>query len=188
MVDLPDGGQRPFCDPIDVFVMMSNSPVLTFTLILNISTHLTSDIAHIIILKHISALARTLCDALKLFLMWLLGKVFWFFAILPVLAEVWHPGYFGSVLMIPAMCATIYGMLMFKNGVFLPITYVKGEGFKEVKMEVSKEQEEEEEVAANLDDPFFMDAFRSRKLKKHSKRAWGKLKAHNRLGRLSQTA
>jgi len=43
--------------------------------------------------------------------MWLLGKVFWFFAILPPLAEAWHPGVFGSWLMIPAIFTVIYGDL-----------------------------------------------------------------------------
>jgi hypothetical protein len=33
---------------------------------INISSHLSSDLSHIMILKHISALARTLCDTLKM--------------------------------------------------------------------------------------------------------------------------
>ena len=46
--------------------MMSTSPPLAICLLVNITSHLTSDISHIIILKHISALARTLCDTLKM--------------------------------------------------------------------------------------------------------------------------
>ncbi|CAK9081681.1 unnamed protein product [Durusdinium trenchii] len=65
-VDLPDGGRRPFCDPYDVFYMMSTSPALALCLLINITSHLMSDVSHIIILKHISALARTLCDTLKM--------------------------------------------------------------------------------------------------------------------------
>ena len=41
--------------------------------------------------------------------MWLLGKIFWALAILPPLAEAWHPGLLGSWLMIPAIFAVIYG-------------------------------------------------------------------------------
>jgi len=180
-VVLPDGAHRPFDDPLDVLYMCSTNAVLAFTLFLNISTHLSSDIAHIVILKHISALARSLCDALKLILMWLLGKFFYFAAILPVLAEAWHPGILGSWLMIPAIFAVVWGMLMFKNGVYVPVRYVKcSDGkwrFQEFEVEKSEIEQAEEDEAVCLDDPFFMDAFRSKKLKKAAQRAFMKVNA-----------
>eukprot|EP00439_Symbiodinium_sp_Y106_P054714 s4225_g7.t1 len=152
----------------DVLYMMSTSPALAFCLILNVSSHLTSDVAHIMILKHISALARTLCDTLKMILMWLLGKCFWFLAILQPLAEPWHPGFLGSWLMIPAIGAVVYGMLMFKNAVYVPLVYAKDDD-GEVREELTEEDAAEvEEVVANMDDPFFMEAFRSQKLKKRT--------------------
>lgn len=169
---------------------------------------MTSDISHIIILKHISALARTLCDTLKMIaprhrkthghvvaeLMWLLGKIFWhlgavtrllctrprLLAILPPLAEAWHPGFFGSWLMLPAIFAVVYGMLMFKNGVFLPITYGPDEdGVWRVQehKEALDEEDEMEEIAASLDDPFYMAAFRSKKLKRRNRRMMQAIKA-----------
>jgi len=180
-VVLPDGAHRPFDDPLDVLYMCSTNLVLAFTLFLNISTHLSSDIAHIVILKHISALAMSLCDALKLILMWLLGKFFYFAAIFPVLAEAWHPGILGSWLMIPAIFAVVWGMLMFKNGVYVPVRYVKcSDGqwrFQEFEVEKSEMEQAEEEEAVCLDDPFFMDAFRSKKLKKAAQRAFMKVNA-----------
>ncbi|CAE6947905.1 SLC35F6 [Symbiodinium natans] len=192
-VDLPDGGRRPFDDPADVLYMMSTSPALAFCLILNVSSHLTSDVAHIMILKHISALARTLCDTLKMIMMWLLGKAFWLLAILPPLAEPWHPGLLGSWLMIPAIGAVVYGMLMFKNAVFVPIIYAKDEDgvwrLQEVMQEVEGEDAAEvEEVVTNMDDPFFMEAFRSQKLKKRNRRLLNKLKAKNMISNLKGAA
>lgn len=47
-----------------------NSTFVCVSLRLNITSHLSSDISHIIILKHISALARTLCDTLKMIATW----------------------------------------------------------------------------------------------------------------------
>eukprot|EP00930_Biecheleria_cincta_P031412 TRINITY_DN21806_c0_g1_i1.p1 TRINITY_DN21806_c0_g1~~TRINITY_DN21806_c0_g1_i1.p1 ORF type:complete len:522 (-),score=86.10 TRINITY_DN21806_c0_g1_i1:53-1576(-) len=184
-VELPDGGHRPFDDPVDVVYMCSTNFVLGFTLLLNISSHLSSDIAHIVILKHISALARSLCDALKLILMWILGKFFYFTAILPVLAEAWHPGLFGSWLMIPAIFAVVWGMLMFKNGVFVPVKYVKcNDGVWRVQeFEVERDAlvDAEEEEAVCLDDPFFMEAFRSKKLKRAAQRAFHKVQLQRAL-------
>eukprot|EP00931_Biecheleriopsis_adriatica_P050057 TRINITY_DN28974_c0_g1_i1.p1 TRINITY_DN28974_c0_g1~~TRINITY_DN28974_c0_g1_i1.p1 ORF type:complete len:501 (-),score=118.42 TRINITY_DN28974_c0_g1_i1:182-1684(-) len=172
-VDLPDGGKRPFDDPMDVFYMMTTSPVLAFALLLNISTHLSSDVAHIMILKHISALARSLCDTLKILLMWALGKLFYFCAILPVLAEAWHPGLLGSWLMIPVIVAIAWAMLMFKNGVYVPIYMVKASDgswkLEQQSIQQDEEVEAEERETVNLDDPFYMEAFRSRKLKKELK-------------------
>lgn len=192
-VDLPDGGRRPFDDPYDVLYMMSTSPALAFCLILNVSSHVTSDVAHIMILKHISALARTLCDTLKMILMWLLGKCFWFLAILPPLAEPWHPGLLGSWLMIPAIGAVVYGMLMFKNAVYVPLIYAKDEDgvwrIQEVREELTEEDAAEvEEVVANMDDPFFTEAFRSQKLKKRNRRLLNKLKAKNLMSKLRGAA
>merc|ERR1712194_113641 len=69
----------------------------------------------IVILKHISALARTLCDAVKLVLMWFCGKAFWLTGTVPYLAEEWHPGLWGSWLMLPAMPTIMYSLLMFRN-------------------------------------------------------------------------
>jgi len=192
-VDLPDGGRRPFCDPEDMFYMMSTSPALAFCLLLNVTSHLTSDVSHIMILKHISALARTLCDTLKMILMWLLGKTFWLLAILPPLAEPWHPGLLGSWLMLPAIGAVVYGMLMFKNGVYVPITYVKDENgvwrLQEIREELPEEEEAElEEVVANMDDPFYMEAFRSKKLKKRNRRLLHKLRAKKMISKLKGAA
>ncbi|CAE7660149.1 SLC35F6 [Symbiodinium pilosum] len=180
-VDLPDGGRRPFCDPEDVLFMMSTSPALAICLLMNVTSHLTSDVAHIMILKHISALARTLCDTLKMILMWLLGKGFWLLAILPPLAEPWHPGLLGSWLMIPAIGAVVYGMLMFKNAVFVPLTYAKDDDgvwrIQEVRQEVEGEDAGEvEELVTNMDDPFYMEAFRSRQLKKRNLALLGRVR------------
>eukprot|EP00435_Cladocopium_sp_Y103_P054867 s1089_g18.t1 len=138
------------------------------------------------ILKHISALARTLCDTLKMIVMWLLGKIFWALAILPPLAEAWHPGLLGSWLMIPAIFAVIYGpslgdpgirgpnrMLMFKNGVFLPLVYAKddhGVWRIQERRDESDDEEELEDILASGDDPFYMAAFRSKKLKRRNRR------------------
>lgn len=187
-VDLPDGGRRPFCDPYDVFYMMSTSPALALCLLINITSHLMSDVSHIIILKHISALARTLCDTLKMIVMWLLAKAFWFLAILPPLAEAWHPGFWGSWLMIPAILAVVYGMLMFKNGVFLPIVYEPDETgvrrWQERKPDVLEDEDEIEEIAANLDDPFYMAAFRSKKLKRRNRRMMQAIKANKMIEKL----
>jgi len=184
-VALPGGGHRPFCDPMDVLYMCSTNFVLAFTLIFNISSHLSSDIAHIVILKHISALARSLCDALKLILMWLLGKLFYFMAIFPVLAEAWHPGLLGSWLMIPSIFAVVWGMMMFKNGVFMPVAFVKcSDGtwrVQEFEVERDALVDAEEEEAVCLDDPFFMEAFRSKKLKKAAHRAFHKVQLHRAL-------
>lgn len=52
------------------FSFWKNSTFVCVSLRLNITSHLSSDISHIIILKHISALARTLCDTLKMIATW----------------------------------------------------------------------------------------------------------------------
>ena len=52
------------------FSFWKNSTFACVSLRLNITSHLSSDISHIIILKHISALARTLCDTLKMIATW----------------------------------------------------------------------------------------------------------------------
>lgn len=185
-VDLPDGGRRPFCDPKDVVYTMWTSPALALCLLINISSHLSSDLSHIMILKHISALARTLCDTLKMIVMWLLGKIFWALAILPPLAEAWHPGLLGSWLMIPAIFAVIYGMLMFKNGVFLPLVYAKDDHVVwriQERRDESDDEEELEEILASGDDPFYMAAFRSKKLKRRNRRIMHMLRAHKLIGK-----
>lgn len=59
--------------------------------------------------------------------MWLLGKIFWALAILPPLAEAWHPGLLGSWLMIPAIFAVIYGRPGGSMGVLFWVPNSKGE-------------------------------------------------------------
>jgi len=169
MVALPDGGHRPASDMGDAFFMCFANPVLGLTMILHLFAHVSSDVTHIVILKHISALARTLCDAVKLVLMWGLGKAFWFFGFFPVLAEAWHPGLIGSWLMLPAILLIIYGMLMFKNASFFPLKLKKHkrEGAIQSEYELEQTKNEGAKVKVDLEDPFFTAMFRSKKKQHH---------------------
>merc|ERR1711972_1223721 len=155
---LPDGGQRPVSDIQDSIIMCVNNPVLGFTMLLHLFVHVSMDLSHIVILKHISALARTLCDAVKLVLMWFLGKAFWFFGVLPALAEAWHPGLIGSWLMLPSILIVIYALLMFKNAFYFPLA-VSWNGFEEQKVK------DKDSIKVNLDDDFYTALFRSKKLR-----------------------
>merc|ERR1712194_123164 len=145
LVPMPGGGALPTADFDDALVLCFNNPVLGIAMVLHLATHVSSDIMHIVILKHISALARTLCDAVKLVLMWFCGKAFCMTGTVPSLAEEWHPGLWGSWLMLPAMPAIVYSLLMFKNKSFKPVGLVREDGkWRIVHYKVS------------LDDPFFM--------------------------------
>merc|ERR1740121_856005 len=124
-VTLPDGATHPASDMYDAVYMCMHSLPLGLTMLLHSSVHVSSDVMHIVILQHISALARTLCDAFKLILMWMLGKFFWLVGIFPFLAVAWHPGLIGSWLMLPAIFFVIYGLLMFKKKVYVPISVKK---------------------------------------------------------------
>jgi len=170
LVPMPGGGTRPTTDITDAFVMCVNNPVLGVTMVLHLATHVSNDMMHIVILKHISALARTLCDAVKLILMWFCGKAFWLCGTAPYLAEEWHPGVVGSWLMLPAIPTIMYGMMMFKNKVFKPIGIVREGGVwrvVEYKVKLSDEEHARAEAApkVSLDDPFFMGMFRSKILR-----------------------
>eukprot|EP00443_Scrippsiella_acuminata_P044409 CAMPEP_0115284290 /NCGR_PEP_ID=MMETSP0270-20121206/60817_1 /TAXON_ID=71861 /ORGANISM="Scrippsiella trochoidea, Strain CCMP3099" /LENGTH=591 /DNA_ID=CAMNT_0002701233 /DNA_START=26 /DNA_END=1800 /DNA_ORIENTATION=- len=190
-VTLPDGSSHPASDMPDAVLMCLNNPVLGLTMILHLISHVSSDVTHIVILKHISALARTLCnldvssdvthivilkhisalartlcDAVKLILMWILGKAFWFFGFFPVLAEAWHPGLIGSWLMLPAICIIIYAMLMFKEASFIPLQIKKtkrtGKKRATYAIEENKVHIDEKAKVGNLEDPFFTAMFRHR--------------------------
>mmetsp|Transcript_2574 Transcript_2574/g.7160 ORF Transcript_2574/g.7160 Transcript_2574/m.7160 type:complete len:259 (+) Transcript_2574:2-778(+) len=157
-VELPDGGQRPASDTYDSLVMCMNSTALGSVMLLHLFAHVTSDVSHIVILKHISALARTLCDAVKLILMWALGKLFWGLNIFPMLAESWRPGLIGSWLMLPAIGIIIYAMLMFKNGTYFPLKFKKHR--HHIDVEEDKAPEHGKVITANLDDEFYTAMFR----------------------------
>eukprot|EP00429_Kryptoperidinium_foliaceum_P052537 CAMPEP_0176081466 /NCGR_PEP_ID=MMETSP0120_2-20121206/40751_1 /TAXON_ID=160619 /ORGANISM="Kryptoperidinium foliaceum, Strain CCMP 1326" /LENGTH=499 /DNA_ID=CAMNT_0017415235 /DNA_START=136 /DNA_END=1635 /DNA_ORIENTATION=- len=160
MVTLPDGGQRPASDAYDSVIMCMNNPALGAAMLLHLFAHVTSDVSHIVILKHISALARTLCDAVKLILMWFLGKLFWVVGIFPMLAEAWHPGFVGSWLMLPAIGIIIYAMLMFKNATYYPIKLRKHHTHIDIEEDVATNREKL--ITANLDDDFYTAMFRKK--------------------------
>jgi len=159
-VDLPDGGQRPASDIVDSFYMCMSSSALGSVMLLHLFSHVTSDVSHIVILKHISALARTLCDAVKLILMWALGKLFWGLDIFPMLAEEWRPGFIGSWLMLPAIGIIIYAMLMFKNGTYFPVKLRKHHHHLDIEEDIVKEHGKV--ITANLDDEFYTAMFRKK--------------------------
>lgn len=158
-ISLPDGGKRPASDIHDSLYMCWVNPLLGLCWLTHLFVHVSQDVAHVVILKHISALARTLCDSVKLILMWSLGKGFWLLGILPVLAEPWHPGLIGSWLMLPAILIIIYSMLMFKNGVFH--VFRKTDQGMEADLALNKAS-----VKVDIDEPFFVSMFTSKKLKK----------------------
>mmetsp|Transcript_94121 Transcript_94121/g.243627 ORF Transcript_94121/g.243627 Transcript_94121/m.243627 type:complete len:521 (+) Transcript_94121:76-1638(+) len=168
-VTLPDGSSHPASNMPDAVLMCFNNPVLGLTMILHLISHVSSDVTHIVILKHISALARTLCDAVKLILMWMLGKTFWFFGFFPVLAEAWHPGLIGSWLMLPAICIIIYAMLMFKEGSFIPLHVMKTKKDKNAHAHYAIEENKvlidpsAKAKLGNLEDPFYTGMFRHKR-------------------------
>jgi len=127
-------GERPNSDPVDVMIMMSNNWQLAFWFILHIVALALTDYSAISLAKHVNSIARVLVDALKLMVMWLLGKTFWLLAILPYLEEPWKScnfmegDYFGSWMMVPAMMGISYSLLMYQKGVWMPIKYSKKDG------------------------------------------------------------
>jgi len=167
-IELPDGGRRPASDPEDSFYMCWMSPILMTVFVSHLIVHVGQDVAHIVILKHISALARTLCDAVKLILMWMLGKVFWLVGIFPILAEAWHPGLIGSWLMLPAIAIIIYSMLMFKNARFCVFRRAtKGDGSTSMEREKS---DGATRIKTDLEEPFLSVMFRGKMAKTMKKR------------------
>lgn len=167
-VTFADGSQRPMSDILDSVYMCWQNKALGLTMVLHLVAHVSSDLMHIVILQHISALARTLCDAVKLILMWGCGKLFWILGVLPFLAEAWHPGLIGSWLMLPAIIVVVWALLMFKRAAFIPLKVVKidrkwGIEEKKAKRESSSGGGD---VKVSPEDPFFVSMFRSRKIRR----------------------
>merc|ERR1711924_88092 len=134
-----------------------------------------------------SSVTRSLTDPIKLGLMWILGKFFWFSGeaiwgtawgkdsgIWFVLAEPWEP---HSYLMIPGLMLIGYAMLMFKNRVYLPIKFARDENGKYgIQFYKAKKTEEEKEnpylvVNAGMDDGFYAEAFANKKIRNAQRRA-----------------
>jgi len=139
---------------MDAIGMCLSSPALGFVMVFHLTVHVSSDVMHIYILRHISALARTLCDAVKLILMWGLGKLFWLCGIFPFLAEAWHPGFIGSWLMFPAILAVVYGLLMFKKKTYMPVSIKKIAG--KLHFEQKSDKDGGSIKVEGIDDPFYM--------------------------------
>merc|ERR1712187_67189 len=144
--------------------------------------HVGMDVSHILCLKYMSSLARSLSDAVKLGLLWILGKTFWFCGVaiyrngwpanggtLTVLAE--SPER-NSWMMIPALFLIGYAMLMFKFRTYCPLQYAKHENGRRQWVLVEAELTEEEKKNAfmicdtGIDDKFYVNVFHNRKIRK----------------------
>merc|ERR1712048_1162349 len=105
--------------------MCSNNPTLGIALLTNLMFHVAMDVSHLVCLRYMSSLARSLADAIKLAVMWLAGKVFWFTG-----KAVWHAAFpkeaGGTIavlaepptpmwwLMMPSLVLIAHSMLMYK--------------------------------------------------------------------------
>merc|ERR1719323_1116757 len=108
------------------------------------------DFTHIMVLKHISALARTLADTVKMMSMWALDKAFWLLGVVPALAEPWKPGPTGSWLVVPSIAVMTYSMLVFKNCPLLPLVLRRGsDGKLHLQEHVNRVGDQQEEADSN---------------------------------------
>lgn len=124
-VTMPNGVRHPASDIQDVYTMCQNKPVIAVVLIGHIVAQLCAEVSHMMILHHLSALSRSICDAFKIMFIWSDGKLFWYFGIFTAIAEPWKPGWTGSIMMIPAMTIVVWGMLMYKEDSFMPVYITK---------------------------------------------------------------
>jgi len=109
---------HPVSDPYDVYVMCSNSPFLVGALGAFLLTKIAMDVNHILVLKYLTPLEKSLGEVVKLSLMWLLTKSMWVVGrnvyggwpeeggVIINFAEPWRE---HSVLMIPAIIIMFYG-------------------------------------------------------------------------------
>lgn len=171
---------HPVSDFRDVFVMSSNSTILAVSLLSHLIFHVAMDVNHITSLKHMSSLARSLCDAVKLAAMWMIGKLAWFAGeyiweadwpkkggTLAVLGEPWRP---NSWMMIPGLFMIGYAMLMFKFAVFVPIQIKKSpeDGKWHVNLVQAEETEADDPYSrmdVGIDEDFYGAAFTNRKIR-----------------------
>jgi hypothetical protein len=183
--------QEPINDFSDVFVMCSNSWELSVALIANMFFHVGMDLSHMVCLKYMSGLAKSFADAIKLAVMWLAGKAFWFLGraiwrsafpgvggTLAVLAEPPTPMWY---LMIPALFLIAHSLLMFKYRNWIPLVLERVPeaastcnplglvlGIKE-----SPALDENScSLDTGLDDTFYTAAFHNHKIRKRLKLLW----------------
>jgi len=162
-------GERPQSDIADTFAMMTNNPYLGIAFVMHIVSLALSDMAAVTLAKHVNSIARVLVDALKLMVMWFIGKFFWIIGRCVYLAEPWRDAdpIIGSWMMIPAMISISYSLLMYQKGVWLPITYTRKEGWvvNSIAIEQAKKKQQvvESASARSLDVPLLKDEIEDRK-------------------------
>jgi hypothetical protein len=167
-------------------------------LLANLIIHVAMDASHVICLKYLSSLARSLGDAIKLGVMWLIGKGCWIAGshiyrmawpanggLLEVFAEPIEP---KSWMMIPALIVMAYAMLMFKFRVWAPIRLerqvLEGEGldaklggWRFVLREAELTEEEKKNhfllVDTGTGDGFYTNVFHNKKIRKIVSKALG---------------
>jgi len=172
---------QPVSDVGDVFVMLSNSWVLTLAIVGHLVFRISLDVWHIVSAKHLPALERAMTDVVKLCIMWFLGKSFYLLGwliykndwpakggVLAVLGEPWQP---HSWMMIPGLVLISYAMLMYKFKVYTPVKLSKDkQGKWGLEFQQAVQTDEEKQFAdTGLDDPFFSAAFTNRKIRNRLK-------------------
>lgn len=123
---------HPVSDLHDTWVQLTNNHVLFALFFLHIVALVGLDLSALYISKHSNSIARVLVDSFKLIVMWLLGKLFWEMAILPMLAEPWKPvdwrsgSLWGSWVMPPVAIIILYGTMVFKKSMLVPLVWQDG--------------------------------------------------------------
>jgi hypothetical protein len=171
---------EPMSDTTDVFVMCFNSPILAISLVGNLVSHVAMDASHILCLKYMDSLTRSLADAAKFAVMWMMGKMFWFSGeaiyadtwpkeggILAVLGEPWQP---HSWLMIPIITLIAYSLLVYKAADFFPIEKVKTDDGTE-QWGLKAPEEKNATPDAGIIEGFYVDAVHNRKIRRHVAKA-----------------
>jgi len=172
---------EPVNDLSDVFVMCWNNPVLGIALSSNLIFHVLMDVSHMVCLRYMSSLARSLADAIKLAVMWIAGKAFWFLGkalwqaafpanggTLAALAEPPSPMWY---LMIPSLILIAQSMLMFKYGTYFPLQIERDEdGKRHLIIDAGEEGDFSRETG--IDDTFYQGHFKSKRIRKHIRNMW----------------
>lgn len=179
---------QPCMDIGDVFVMMSNSYVLTLAIVGHLVFRISLDTYHIVSAKHLPALERAMTDVVKLGAMWVLGKSFYLTGwlifqsewpknggVLAVLAEPWQP---RSWMMIPGLVLISYAMLMYKFKVYVPVKLHKDKngkwGLQFLEANLTAEEKADQKFSGvGLDEPFYSEAFTNRKIRNQLKESLG---------------
>mmetsp|Transcript_101284 Transcript_101284/g.158214 ORF Transcript_101284/g.158214 Transcript_101284/m.158214 type:complete len:562 (+) Transcript_101284:44-1729(+) len=178
---------EPVNDFGDVFVMCWNNPTLGVALSSNLIFHVLMDVSHMVCLRYMSSLARSLADAIKLAVMWLAGKVFWFLGkalwqtafpanggTIAVLAEPPSPMWY---LMIPSLLLIAHSMLMFKYGTYFPLQIERDEdGNRHLVINTDK-ADDDFTGETGIDDTFYADHFKNKRVGKLLRNVWKKRKS-----------